>query len=121
MLEYVGTFDLRQIDPELTGVGVTIASVCRSITYIDGQPQNDCRINTLHDCFTDGNVNFSNGINPDDGISEHATAIGAILIGSDPNGQMDPIGNFKYLWRRTTLCVSRRKHPDQREQRRLVW
>ena len=95
-LEYVGTFNLRKIDPELTGADVTIASVCRSITYTDGQPQNDYRINMEHNCFAEGNVNFADGINPDDGISEHATAIGAILIGSDPDGQMDSIANFRY-------------------------
>jgi hypothetical protein len=95
-LEYVGAFDLRQIDPELTGADVTIASVCRSITYTDGQPQDDYRINMRHNCFADGKVNFADGIDPDDGISVHATAIGAILIGSDPNGQMDSIANFRY-------------------------
>ena len=95
-LGYVGTFDLRKIDPELTGADVTIASVCRSITYTDGQPQNDYRINTRHNCFAEGKVNFANGVDPNDGISAHATAIGAILIGSDPDGQMDSIANFRY-------------------------
>ncbi len=44
-------YELKGIEANLTGKDVNIAVICRSITYIDGQPQNDYRPNTSHNCF----------------------------------------------------------------------
>ena len=95
-LNYTGTYAVRQIDPNLTGQGVSIAAVCRSMTYLEGQPQNDYRLNIDHKCFEKRNVNFVDGLDIDNGISAHATGIGAILIGRDPNAYHQQIGAFSY-------------------------
>ncbi len=95
-LEYTGTFALQNNDPNLTGSGVTIAAVCRSITYDDGLPQEDYRINTDHDCFATSNITFADSADANAGISAHATAIGAILAGADPNGFHAEAGRFQY-------------------------
>jgi len=91
-----GTFALRDIDTVLTGQGVTIAAVCRSFTYLQNKPLNDYRLNMQHQCFSDGSVDFVDGLGFEPGISEHSTAIGAILIGSDPNGYHPQLGYFQY-------------------------
>ncbi len=95
-LEYTGTFALQNNDPNLTGQGVTIAAVCRSITYDGGLPQEDYRINTDHDCFATSNITFADSAGENTGISAHATAIGAILAGADPNGFHAETGSFQY-------------------------
>ena len=93
-LTYTGTHALHENDPNLTGSGVKIAAICRSLTYLGNQPQNDYLLNTGHNCFLDSDVSFvhSGG----SGISGHSTAIGAILIGSDPNGYHSDVGTFRY-------------------------
>jgi hypothetical protein len=35
-LNHAGIYALRRIEPDLTGLGVRFAVICRSITYIDG-------------------------------------------------------------------------------------
>ena len=57
-LDYTGIYELRQLDPDLTGSGIKFAVICRSITYIDGEPQNDYRPNIEHDCFKAGQFTF---------------------------------------------------------------
>jgi hypothetical protein len=94
--EYSGIHDLRSTDAQITGTDTTIASVCRSMTYIDGQPQRDYLINIDHDCFSVGDIKLADGMEFAKGISEHATAIGGILAGSDPNAYYDQIGEFYY-------------------------
>jgi hypothetical protein len=93
---YTGTYSLRETDPNLTGKGVAIAAVCRSLTYLDGQPQNDYRLNTEHKCFLDSNVSFVDGLSLKPGISEHSTAIGGILVGHDLNASHPQVGTFQY-------------------------
>lgn len=39
---------LKQIEPTLAGTDVNIALICRSMTYIDGIPQNDYRPDITH-------------------------------------------------------------------------
>ena len=50
-LNYAGIYALRQLDPNLTGSGVKFAVISRSITYIDGEPQNDYRPSTENKSF----------------------------------------------------------------------
>ena len=95
-LDYTGTFALRNLDPALTGKNVTIAAVCRSFTYLQNMPLNDYRLNMQHQCFSDSNVGFVDGLGFEPKISEHSTAIGAILIGRDPNGYHPKLGRFHY-------------------------
>jgi len=95
-LGYAGIFEVRQNNPDLTGEGVTIAAVCRSLTYIDDYPQDDYRLNIDHNCFGQSSITFIDSVDPLAGFSDHATAIGAILCGSDPNGFLHETGYFKY-------------------------
>ena len=95
--EYTGTHALHQGDINLTGKGVTIAAICRSLTYVDGEPQDDYQFNMLHDCFTSADVSFTEGIEFGTGTSGHATAIGGILIGNDPNAYHPELQTFEYI------------------------
>lgn len=94
-LSYAGIYDLRAIDPNLTGTGVKIASVCRSKTYIEGLPQDDYFWNLVHPCFSQSKINFVDHID-NAGLSQHATAIGSILTGRDNMGFHPEIGDFRY-------------------------
>ncbi len=91
-----GIYALRQLDPSLTGNGVKFAVICRSATYIDGEPQNDYRPNIKHSCFKDKQINFSDRAEPTAGISSHSTAIYSILLGEDPNASNPQMGQFHY-------------------------
>jgi hypothetical protein len=89
----IGVTLLRQQEPNLTGQGTTVALVCRSITYIDGRPQNDYMPDLAHHCFAETNLNLYNDTEIPAGISEHSTAICSILFGKDPEQLTKP---FEY-------------------------
>ena len=74
-LDYAGTFRLRHIEPTLTGEGVTIAAVCRSMTYVAGWPQDDYRLNVEHNCLGEGDINFTDGLAVAGGISSGSTNV----------------------------------------------
>jgi len=95
-LNHVGIFGLRESAPDLTGTGVKIAVICRSITYIDGEPQNDYRPNTEHNCFTGKQFAFHEQAGPVGGISPHSTAVCSILFGENPAGFNSQLGQFYY-------------------------
>jgi len=86
-----GIYALRKIDPNLTGSGVKFAVICRSITYTDGEPQNDYRPSMDSDCFAHKQFTFHDRANLSAGISPHSTAICSILFGEDPNAS-NPAG-----------------------------
>jgi hypothetical protein len=88
--------ELRQTDPNLTGAGVKFAVICRSLTYIDGEPQNDYLPNFNHNCFTTKQLNFHDHNGIDAGISPHSTAVCSILFGEDPQAYSPELGNFYY-------------------------
>jgi len=94
-LFYAGIYDLRMINPYLTGAEVKIASVCRSETYVEGQPQDDYFWNLTHPCFLQSKIRFVDYVN-NAGLSRHATAIGSILTGRDADGYHPKVGNFRY-------------------------
>ena len=84
----IGINLLRQKDPNLTGKNTTVALICRSITYIDGEPQNDYKPDISHRCFNETKFTLHNDLEPPAGISEHSTAICSILFGKDSdNGE----------------------------------
>jgi hypothetical protein len=95
-LNYTGIYALRQIDPNLTGQGVKFAVVCRSITYIDGEPQNDYQPNISHKCFNAEQFNFYNQPDLPSGISPHSTAVCSILFGKDSDAFNLSLGQFNY-------------------------
>lgn len=95
-LNYTGIYALRQLEPSLTGSGVKFAVICRSITYIDGEPQNDYRPAAGHNCFKSKKFSFHDQNELPAGISAHSTAICSILLGEDPNAFNQQLGQFYY-------------------------
>ncbi len=96
MLNHTGIFGLRDIDPDLTGLGVKFAVICRSITYYEGEPQNDYRPNARHQSLTNKHLTYMDDGEYDPGISPHSTAICSILLGEDKNAFDPELGNFHY-------------------------
>ncbi len=92
----IGINILRQQEPNLTGQGTTVALVCRSITYIDGRPQNDYMPDLTHHCFAETNLNLYDDTEIPAGISEHSTAICSILFGKDSNYNEQSMEPFDY-------------------------
>ncbi len=95
-LNYAGIYQLKQTDPNLTGAGVKVALVSRSITYLDGEPQNDYRPAADLNCFKDTQYIFHDQNLLPAGISAHSTAVCSVLFGRDPNGFNEQIGDFNY-------------------------
>jgi len=95
-LNHAGIYALRQIDPGLTGAGVKFAVISRSITYIDGEPQNDYRPSIGHDCFKAKQLGFHDQTELPAGISPHSTAICSILLGENPDAFNLHLGEFYY-------------------------
>ncbi len=95
-LEYSGIYDLRRIDPALTGEGVKFGVICRSFTYVDDEPQNDYRPAIEHDCLRDTNFSFYDQGELQAGYSPHSTAVCSILFGEDPNAYHPLLGQFHY-------------------------
>jgi hypothetical protein len=95
-LDYVGIYALRQTEPSLTGSGVKFAIICRSITYINGQPQNDYRPSTRHNCLKTSRISFRDEHEAPTGLSPHSTAICSILLGEDANAFNRQLGKFHY-------------------------
>lgn len=95
-LNWAGIYGLRQIDPGLTGAGVRLGVICRSLTYLDGNPQNDYQPNTKHACFADTQWQFydSRGLTPRE--SPHSTAVCSILFGDDPAAVTPYLDPFLY-------------------------
>jgi len=91
-----GLSDLRQTDPNLTGTGVNFAVVCRSVTYLDGKPQNDYLPDMRHKSLRGKKLTFHDEQKLPAGISPHSTAICAILLGQDSNAFNDQLGRFSY-------------------------
>jgi len=96
-LNYTGLYRLRQLDPNLTGSGIKLAVISRSITYTDGRPQNDYRPFLGHHCFADAQFTFHDHNFVVPGISPHSTAICSILSGRDDNAFSERLGSFRYL------------------------
>jgi len=95
-LNYTGIYTVQKLDPNLTGSGVKFAVICRSNTYIDGQPQNDYRPDISHDCFGKSKIAFYNHPTPAAATSPHSTAACSILFGSDPNAYNEQFGYLNY-------------------------
>jgi hypothetical protein len=95
-LEYAGIYPLQRMEPNLTGEGVKFAVICRSITYINDEPQNDYRPDIEHSCFNSSQLILHDPGQPPAGISPHSTTICSILLGEDPNAFYPQIGEFYY-------------------------
>jgi hypothetical protein len=97
LLNHAGIYGVRELDPVLTGSGVKIAVICRSMTYnADGEPQYDYRPNTKHNCFLDTQITFLDDADQQVGISPHSTAICSILFGQEQGGYYPAVGDFSF-------------------------
>ncbi|MBN1796200.1 MAG: S8 family serine peptidase [Sedimentisphaerales bacterium] len=94
--KYAGIDKLQQENPSLTGKDTSIAVICRSLTYINGQPQNDYRPDVAHHCFGKTEFEFYDDGQSQPGLSNHSTSICSILFGYDPNASTDFLGKFTY-------------------------
>jgi hypothetical protein len=95
-LDFTNTHALYTMDPNLTGKGVVIGTVCASETYTNGRAQNDYRFNMNHQSLSDADVLFLDGTDGRYGISSHATSIAGILLGMDRTASYPDIGSFEY-------------------------
>jgi hypothetical protein len=95
-LNTAGIYEVRQAEPQLVGSGVKFAVICRSSTYINGEPQNDYQPNFHHNCFADTRFTFHDQGQPPAGFSPHSTALCSILLGRDPNAYNEALGQFYY-------------------------
>jgi len=91
-----GIHELQQIDPNLTGEGVKLVLVSRSMTYIEDGSQSDYQPWIAHPCFDENDITFNDDGISQAGISPHSTAICSILLGQDPNGFNSEIGKINY-------------------------
>ncbi len=83
-LDWAGIYALRQADPNLTGTGVRMGVICRSLTYDqNGKPQNDYQPNLRHNCFQNAQLQFHDDATDAPGLSAHTTAICSILFGDE--------------------------------------
>lgn len=95
-LDYTGIYSLRQMDSSLTGSNIKFAVISRSITYLEGKPQNDYRPYTEHNCFKNAKFEFHDQGKLPAGVSPHSTAICSILFGSDVNASNQDLGQINY-------------------------
>ncbi|MHC4482067.1 MAG: S8 family serine peptidase [Planctomycetota bacterium] len=95
-LNHAGVYLLRELEPSLTGSGVKYAVVCRSMTYIDGEPQDDYQPSLGHNCFEGKQFSFYDQAELGAGVSPHSTAICSILLGEDQNGFNPELGRLHY-------------------------
>lgn len=95
-LKHAGIYDLRQIDPSLTGAGVKFGVVCRVFASPGDKPLNDYRPAIEHNCFANSEVTFHDNAELPAAPSPHATAICSILFGEDPAAFHPKLGQFYY-------------------------
>jgi hypothetical protein len=95
-LNWAGVYSLRQADPNLTGTGVRVGVICRSLTYLNGNPQNDYQPNMQHDCFRGAQIQLHDSSTPAPRESPHSTAVCSILFGADPQGTTSHLDPFLY-------------------------
>ena len=93
----VGIYALREIDPTLTGNGVRVGVIARSLTYLDNSSLNDYQPNVDHRCFSHLDYELLDDHLLTPTLSSHSTAVCSILFGEDANAYTDEIGAFEYL------------------------
>jgi hypothetical protein len=95
-LDYTNIRALNATDPNLTGDGILIGTICPSESYVNGRAQNDYRFNMNHQSLSDADVYFLDGTDGRYGISSHATSVAGILLGMDWSASYPDLGSFEY-------------------------
>ena len=95
-LDMLGIYQVKSLEPNLVGEGVNLGVISRSMTYVNGEPQNDYRPRVIHNCFGKKKIRFFDQGKSIPGISPHSTAVCSILFGEDPSGYDKQLGQFRY-------------------------
>jgi hypothetical protein len=95
-LKFANIDKLKLAYPSLNGQDITIAVISRSITYINGQPQNDYMPDMSHDCLSSAKLEFYNDNLSSPGVSDHSTSVCSILFGNDININVESQDILRY-------------------------
>jgi hypothetical protein len=95
-LNRAGVYAVRELEPGLRGSGVKFAVICRSMSYVDSEPQNDYQPNTNHNCLKGREFGFHDQEELAPGSSAHSTAVCSILFGEEENAFGAELGSFHY-------------------------
>jgi hypothetical protein len=95
-LKAVGIYDLRAQDPNLTGQGVRVGVVARSVSYEGDAVLNDYQPNTSHQVFSTADLSPFDDGSTEPNVSYHANAVCSILFGQDQWVDSEQWGLFQY-------------------------
>ncbi|NQV35337.1 MAG: S8 family serine peptidase [Phycisphaeraceae bacterium] len=95
-LKTVGIYDLRAQDPNLTGQGVRVGVIARSVNYDGDTVLNDYQPNTVHEAFSSANFGLFDDGTSEPNVSFHASAVCSILFGQEEWVDSDQWGLFRY-------------------------
>ena len=95
-LKTVGIYDLRAQDPNLTGQGVRVGVIARSVSYEGDAVLNDYQPNTEHRVFSDTDFTLFDDGTTEPNVSFHANAVCSILFGRDEWVDSETWGSFQY-------------------------
>ena len=95
-LKTVGIYDLRAQDPNLTGQGVRVGVVARSVSYDGDTVLNDYQPNVAHHAFSSVDFGLFDDGTSEPNVSFHANAVCSILFGEEAWVDSDPWGLFRY-------------------------
>ena len=95
-LKTVGIYDLRAQDPNLTGQGVRVGVIARSVSYEGDAVLNDYQPNTDHRVFSDTDFTVFDDGTTEPNVSFHANAVCSILFGRDEWVDSETWGSFQY-------------------------
>lgn len=95
-LNTVGIYDLRRQAPNLTGQGVRVGVIARSVTYEGDTVLNDYLPNLDHQVFSTANFSLFHGGDSEPGVSFHANAVCSILFGRTEKIDSEQWGPFEY-------------------------
>ncbi|MCF7976137.1 MAG: S8 family serine peptidase [Phycisphaerae bacterium] len=95
-LKTVGVYDLRARDANLTGQGVRVGVIARSVSYEGDSVLNDYQPNLGHQVFTNSDFTLFDDGATAPGVSFHANAVCSILFGQEDQVVSDQWGTFQY-------------------------
>jgi hypothetical protein len=95
-LKTVGVYDLRTQDASLTGQGVRVGVIARSVSYEGDSVLNDYQPNIPHRVYAKTDFSLFDDGMTGPGVSFHANAVCSILFGQDALVDSEQWGIFQY-------------------------
>ncbi len=95
-LKAAGIYDLYVQDPNLTGQGVRVGVIARSVSYEGDLALNDYQPNTPHQVFSTTHFSLLDDGTTEPNVSYHASAVCSILFGQDNVVDSEQWGLFQY-------------------------